>query len=255
MLHDVKTTGDGDWEALARSGAYFPVLSSDGGERVERSVGATEAFFTTGEADVAALFDAISALLGREPRPRATLDFGCGAGRLTIPLAKRSGRVVGCDVAPTMLAHARQNLERAGFADVPLILNDALAALPAGSFDLVCSLLVFQYVPRSAGYALIRTLLDLLAPDGIAALHVMLEGPGDRMRRLQRFLGRSSTRGMVAVSENASAHGLRVHRYDEMLIVREVEAGGARVAGRLPLEGEGAGSVLIIAKQAAITAI
>ena len=254
MLHHVKPTGDADWESLARRGAYFPILCSDGGLRVE-SEADIDAFLATGETDIASLFDAISTLLGRELRPAATLDFGCGAGRLTIPLAKRSGRVLGCDVAPTMLAHARQNLDRAGFPDLPLILNDALVALPAGSFDLVCSLLVFQYIPRSAGFALIRTLIELLAPDGIAALHVMLEQPGDRMRRLQRFLGRSSTRGMVAVSEDASESVLHLHRYDEMRIAREVEASGARVAGCLPLQGEGTGSVLIITRQTTVLAI
>ncbi len=238
-----------DWDELARREPYFPLLTSEGLSQVEGDPVATAAFFQTGETDIASLFDAVSSLLGRSMKPAATLDFGCGVGRLTIPLAKRSGRTVGCEVSPGMLTHARQNLDRAGFRDVPLILNESLAALPAGSFDFVCSLLVFQYVPPSSGYALIRILLRLLAPGGVAALHLMLERPGDRLRRLTPFLNQRSRRAAALSEAVAHEPGRRIYRYDERRIVGDVEAVGARVAGRLPLhDGEG---VFIFEKLAA----
>jgi SAM-dependent methyltransferase len=40
------------------------------------------------------------------PRRRA-LDFGCGAGRLTQPLADRFDHAVGVDIAPSMIARAK----------------------------------------------------------------------------------------------------------------------------------------------------
>lgn len=40
------------------------------------------------------------------------LELGCGTGRITIPMARVGARVVGVDVHPTMLAAARERLER-----------------------------------------------------------------------------------------------------------------------------------------------
>jgi len=74
---------------------------------------------------------ALRALL---PAPgRATLDLGCGEGRVTRFLASAGHRVAGADAAPTMVRHA------AGHPDAaPAVLADA-AALPFAdaAFDLV----------------------------------------------------------------------------------------------------------------------
>ena len=38
----------------------------------------------------------------------SALDFGCGIGRLSFPLAKRTKSVIAIDDSPALLAHARQ---------------------------------------------------------------------------------------------------------------------------------------------------
>lgn len=40
-------------------------------------------------------------------RASTIIDLGCGTGQLTLPLAKRVGRVIGVDPEPDMLSHAR----------------------------------------------------------------------------------------------------------------------------------------------------
>src|SRR5688572_3444309 len=97
-----------DWEKLALSEPYFPVLTNDG------ALVASAAFFESGEKDIASLLAAIKSVLRREIALTASLDFGCGAGRLTLPLARRATSVVACDIAPTVLAHARKNATDAG---------------------------------------------------------------------------------------------------------------------------------------------
>lgn len=42
------------------------------------------------------------------------LELACGTGRLTIPIAKSGVGIVGLDLAPSMLAHARTKAEAAG---------------------------------------------------------------------------------------------------------------------------------------------
>ena len=237
-----------DWEDLAQREPYFCVLTDEGAAEVASNRERSTAFFETGEADVASLFEAIGALRGCELRPEATLDFGCGAGRLTVALARRSGTITGCDIAPTMLLHARDNLERAGFGGVVLLDNEALDQLPPRRFDFICSLLVFQYLPRAIGEPLVGSLVRVLAPGGVAAIHLLMEDPASRRRRELSFLREGWRRGSPGAVEGKP--GLRLYRYDQRQLVRGIGAAGARLAACLPLRGEGAGVVLVIEKSA-----
>lgn len=70
------------------------------------------------------------------------LDIGCGAGQTTLELAELvgpRGRVVGVDISPPLLAHARARVEAAGSRNVELVLGDAAALALPGPFDLAFS--------------------------------------------------------------------------------------------------------------------
>jgi SAM-dependent methyltransferase len=240
-----------DWEALARREPYFAVLGSDGTPAVDGSGKATAAFFATGEADVALLLSTIAALLGCEPALGTALDFGCGAGRLTLPLARRATQVVACDIAPTMLDHARRNAEAAGLRNITFLESHELDALPAGGFDLICSLLVLQYIPPSAGYATIRTLLRLLAPSGVAALHLPFAPRGGGLRRLARLSpGRSRIAAPIPLVATSPPEAMAAYQYDELTVRRDLEAADVRTLGRFTARiGETDGTVLVAQKR------
>jgi SAM-dependent methyltransferase len=240
-----------DWEELARREPYFAVLTNEGFLGVEGNSVATTAFFDTGESDIAELLGAITSLLGQEVPLTSSLDFGCGVGRLTIPLARRAGRVFACDVAPTMLAHARKNVEDAELQNVTFIGSDELAGLSPGQFDFVCSLLVLQHVPPAVGYPLIRTLLNLLAPGGIAALHITFERPGGRLRRFARWIrGRSRfvhTVASVVRKDSLRLPYMQMNEYDERVVYGDADSAGAQIIGRFPTHhGDTNGAVLIM---------
>src|SRR5262245_35218330 len=67
-------------------------------------------FFQSGEDHVEWLFGTIADHVEPDFRPRVALDFGCGLGRVAIPLAKRCECVIGVDVSDTMLGQARKNV-------------------------------------------------------------------------------------------------------------------------------------------------
>jgi SAM-dependent methyltransferase len=242
-----------DWEELARREPYFSVLTSEGSPGVEGSQIATAAFLDTGEEDIASLLSAITSLLGRDMAMGSALDFGCGAGRLTLPLARRFARVVACDVAPTMLKHARQNIENAGLRNVTFLGPGLLAELPPRDFNFVCSLLVFQYIRPAAGYQIIRTLLDLLAPGGVAALHLTFGLPNRSLRRLARWIrGRwrkaPDAPGALPYEKRLPSY-VQMNEYEERVVHRRIEAAGARLAGRFATnQGDTPGAVLVIQK-------
>jgi SAM-dependent methyltransferase len=222
------------WEEVARHEPYFALLADHGEAGVESSAVANDAFFKTGEDDIAALLAAMATLFSRDVRLDSVLDFGCGAGRLTLALAKRAGHVVACDIAPAVLPHARQNAERAGLNNITFKLCDEVTSSAHAAFDFICSLLVLQYIPPPIGYPLIRSLTRSLNRDGVMALQLRLHGPG----KLHRLASLSRRR-----------HFAQMHRYDEGLVAREVEAAGASVVARLPTGARRTGDAVLIVQR------
>ena len=84
-----------------------------------------------------------------EPQPGQTiLDLGCGAGFDTLLAARRvgaSGKVIGVDMTPEMIAKARTNAETLGLANVEFFLEEIEdLSIPDASVDLVISNGVFN---------------------------------------------------------------------------------------------------------------
>lgn len=238
-----------DWEDLARREPYFALLDDQGAPEVAGNVEATAAFFEAGEGDIATLLPAIESLLDRGITLDRVLDFGCGAGRLTLPLARRARNVVACDIAPTILEHARRNAEQAGLHNVTFIGIGELAG--SGAFDFICSLLVFEHIPNVAGYEIIRTLMTLLAPGGVAALHIPFRRPAATLLRLIRFrsLPENRTRGVIRHVQRRVPDPAERCEYEERSIIRSIALAGARVVACLPIHRGHAGGVLIIEKR------
>ena len=143
-------------------------------------------FFESGDADVAELFSIVERHTGAPFSPNTALDFGCGVGRLAGALAKRTRSVIGCDVSPRMLEIARQNMHELQIQNVSFV--QSLDDIEGKSFDFITSLIVFQHIPVREGMRLLDTLLTLLAPGGVMALHFTFGRPGGPLRRLGRRL-------------------------------------------------------------------
>ena len=79
------------------------------------------------------------ALDALDPQVGATvLDIGCGTGLSFAPLLQRvgpSGRIVGVDPSPEMLAHARERVARHGWSNVALLEAPAQTAPLQGQAD------------------------------------------------------------------------------------------------------------------------
>ena len=239
-----------DWEELARREPYFAVLATDGSDAVQSSAEPSEAYSRTGEADVAALLNAIETLLSRKLALTSVLDFGCGAGRLTLPLARRATQVTACDIAPTMLAHVRRNAGAAGLSNVSLISPDELQTSQR-RFDFVCSLLVLQYLPHAEGYAAVRTLTEALARGGVAALEIPL-APALTVERYVRAMRTRSrfTPASAAGERQTPRRALRMYRYGQRRLAQEIETAGGHVVALLPAhEGEQNSVVVVIEKR------
>ena len=178
-------TYDQDWERLAQAEPMWAVLTDERYRSIRLTPESEKAFWQSGEAYVRHVGNLCTTHFGRPLAPHRALDFGCGVGRLLVPLARLSGEAVGVDASPTMLAHARSACDRAGLSNVSF-----LPSLPTqGAFDLVNSALVLQHIPVPSGLFLLDRLLACLAPGGLLAIQVLFSRPGNRpLRRAGRWL-------------------------------------------------------------------
>lgn len=142
---------------------------------------------------------------------RTVLDYGCGNGENSLPLAARGARVVGVDVSEALLRLARQRLALHGLADRASFLAGSAHELPLpnASVDVVLGIAILHHLDldRAAG-----EVHRVLKPGG----HAIFQEPV-RNSRLIRTL-----RGMVPY------HDEEVSPYERPLTDDELRRFGSR---------------------------
>jgi 2-polyprenyl-3-methyl-5-hydroxy-6-metoxy-1,4-benzoquinol methylase len=130
-------------------------------------------FFASGEDEIERLMSSLQHTLDADVPPRRVLDYGCGVGRLLIPLARRAESAVGIDISPSMLAEARRNCAAHGIQGVELLPVEGLDRF-SDDFDLVHSSLVLQHIPVRKGQRIVARLAHLVRHGGVGALHLQI---------------------------------------------------------------------------------
>ena len=94
------------------------------------------------------------------------LEIGCGIGRVGAELAPYVGEWIGCDVSPTMLAHARERL--AAQRNVQLVENSGfdLAPIPAETIDVVYCTVVFMHLDEWDRWGYVQEAFRVLRRSG-----------------------------------------------------------------------------------------
>lgn len=161
---------DGDWERWGSDNPYFGVLSDPKFLGSKLKTTNEEDFYNSGKEHVEWVMGYVR-LLGKSKFKRA-VDFGCGAGRLTIPLASYASKVVGLDVSPSILNEAKHKTPKKLHSKISYDLSDKQFESLPSRYDFVHSFIVLQHIPPRRGEAMIKKLLENLEPSGIAALHI-----------------------------------------------------------------------------------
>ena len=161
---------DRDWDKWGEIDPYFGVLSSDEYHADKLSDESRANFFQSGEEHIGRIVANTRRHLDADFQPARSLDFGCGVGRLVIPLAGLSEKVVGVDVSDHMIAEATSNCQKRQIENVSFVRsNDGLTQLN-GSFNLIHSCLVLQHIPTKRGMQFIEALLGHLEPGGVVVI-------------------------------------------------------------------------------------
>ena len=175
------------WESLAATDAYFAVSTFDRFHASKIDAEAKEDFFQTGRDHVKRIWTEFESGFGMGLQPRRVLDYGCGVGRILIPLAERCETVVGVDISPKMLKETRKNCEERNVTNIELQTAADFAADENATYDLVHSYIVLQHIDPKIGNELIRKMVERLEPGGVGMLHVTYFDPSPIGKRL-RFL-------------------------------------------------------------------
>jgi 2-polyprenyl-3-methyl-5-hydroxy-6-metoxy-1,4-benzoquinol methylase len=163
---------DDDWEHYGKTDPYYGVLTQDRFTSDRLNEDAKKEFFESGKRYVDDVLNIVHDSLDPTFRPTRALDFGCGVGRLALPLAAKCNAVVGVDVSESMLAVARENALQQGLSNVTFAKSDDALSRVSGTFDFVHSFIVFKHIPTRRGTVIFKRLIDLLKEDGVGVLHV-----------------------------------------------------------------------------------
>jgi SAM-dependent methyltransferase len=181
------------WEALGSQDPLWAVLSEP------EAIGGRwddGAFWETGRVQVAFVFQYLAAK-GIAFRRGVALDFGCGVGRLAGPFAEHFARVVGLDIAKSMLDVARTRNpagRRVGYV------QSAATRLPFrdAAFDFVFSHLVLQHCPGDAVESYVAEFARVLANEGVATF-TMPARLGETTTRAWRGRAVETREGVVSM--------------------------------------------------------
>src|SRR4029079_18855216 len=161
-----KRSTDDDWERFAQADPYFAVLTHERFKGSDLAGEDREIFFASGQQHIDDIFQVLRSHFGSPERLDVSLDFGCGVGRLLLPLARRSSLALGVDFSTTMLRVCAANAHQESLANIDLLAgSDALANLRR-DVDLFTSMIVFQHIPPEIGFQRLRQLLVPLKPGG-----------------------------------------------------------------------------------------
>lgn len=167
------TNTDEEWEKWGQQDPYFGVMTEADFRSQNLTEASKERFFETGAVDIAKLMEGCRKQFGEDFAPSRVLEFGCGTGRLLVPMAGIAEEMVGLDISESMLAECRRNCEARDLNNVTLHKSDDALSNLQGRFNLIYSFMVLQHIPEERAVTIFEKLIDHLAVGGVAAIQLI----------------------------------------------------------------------------------
>lgn len=173
------------WDSFGVEDAYYAVATFDKYRGSNLNEDAKAEFFESGQQHIADVFDTIETEFRVRVNPKRALDYGCGVGRILLPLAKKCDSVTGVDIAQNMLAETRRNFASESIENFRLIKPLDFLECDAATYDFVHSYIVFQHISPKIGYEIIRTMAERLEMGGSGMVHVTHTNTASAFGRLR----------------------------------------------------------------------
>ncbi|HYA43523.1 MAG TPA: class I SAM-dependent methyltransferase [Syntrophobacteraceae bacterium] len=159
------------WTLLGTTRPHWSVLTDKRylPENIEGSIGK---FWASGELEAQRLDRVLARHDYDKVAARTCVEFGCGVGRVTIPLGRRFAWVYAYDISPGHLELAGEHAVEEAVNNVSFIQCSETLLDPLLRCDVFYSQLVFQHNPPPIIFVLVKNALRALKPAGIAIFQV-----------------------------------------------------------------------------------
>jgi SAM-dependent methyltransferase len=185
------------WEGLGRTDPLFGILSDPAkwGGKWD-----ADEFFASGRAHVEKLLRSLNDA-GASFKRDTCLDFGCGVGRLTVPLSGSFNRTIGVDIARSMIDLARRY--HAASTQCEFLVNRGLdlRQFPDATFDFVHSCLVLQHIPPDISMRYIAELFRVCKPGGLVVFQLPSETRPESVISAEHALPDSAHVAAIAMTD------------------------------------------------------
>ncbi|HQZ82005.1 MAG TPA: class I SAM-dependent methyltransferase [Pyrinomonadaceae bacterium] len=215
------------WEEYGAKDAYWAVVTLDEFRDTNLDADAKDSFFRSGYEHIAGVWRAIEEKFGIELRPQRALDYGCGVGRLLVPMSERCASVTGVDISENMLAETRRNLGERG-AEGFRLLTDKAFMEDAGRYDFVHTFIVLQHIDPAIGYKVIARMLEMLEPGGYGMIHVTYKDLAPAWRKFRGRIYRDvpSVHKIVSAVTGRKGSFIPTYEYDAARVRSAIKSGG-----------------------------
>jgi SAM-dependent methyltransferase len=186
----VSNSFDARFDHFAAREPLFSILTDPKFLRDRLTPDTEREFFASGDAVVAWMLGVIDAGLVPQFAPMSILEYGCGIGRLALPLGRCPGSVTAVDRSPAMLQLAKQEADRRSLGHIVFQTPAELFA-SGRAFDLVVCYHVLQRLRRRDALGLMRQLLALVGPGGVGVFQWPYRAAEDGLVGATRWLRES----------------------------------------------------------------
>ena len=205
-----------EWKAWGELDPLYGVATIPGRAKNGADPWTNESFYDTGGIDWSTFQ---SAWEQYGVKPGTCVEIGCGAGRLTAPLAKFFQAVHGLDVSAGMIEYARRRVP----PNVSLHLTDGQRIpLANGSVDAAFSTHVLQHLPDAdATVSYLREVSRVLKPGGTIMVHVpLIVWPHRSLQSVHRLVHRANRLlDAWSVELQRLAFAMRISRKPPMRVI------------------------------------
>jgi len=165
----LESSTDREWKKFGYKNPYFGVLTNKKFYKKNLSKSLKKQFFETGTVHIEVLFQKIKKFFNKKSFDQG-LDFGCGVGRILIPLSKKCKHVLGLDISEGMLNEATKNIQSFKIQNASVQLSSEFFKNKM-QFDIIHSFIVFQHIHPKQGLPLFENLIKKMKNGGIACIH------------------------------------------------------------------------------------